>query len=165
MSNNSEQLSEPAEHESPHWSRSTKVIVTVAALVLVSWVTYRFQSLISQIIIAAILAYVLNPIIVQLDKRTALKRSTGILIVYLLLALAVIGGFVALGFAAFEQISSLIEQVPKFIEDITAIIEEFAARTDPFVFGPFSLDPGIIDIDLIPEQIIGLVEPAVSQGG
>ena len=165
MSNESELPTEPIEHESPHWSRSTKVIVTVAALVLVIWLTYRFQSLISQIVIAAILAYLLNPIIIQLDKRTVFKRSTGILIVYLLLALAVIGGFIALGFAAFEQITSLIEQVPMFIEDITAVIVEFTARTDPFTIGPFALDPSIIDINLIQDQLIGLVEPVVSQGG
>ena len=165
MSNDSELSPEVSEHESPPWSRSTKVIVTVAALLLVSWLAYRFQSLISLIIIAAILAYILNPIIVQLDKRTGLKRSSGILVVYLLLALAIIGGFVALGFAAFEQISSLIEQVPMFIQDITAAIEKFTTSTDPFRFGPFALDPAIIDINLIQDQLIGLVEPAVSQGG
>jgi predicted PurR-regulated permease PerM len=165
MSNESELPTGPIEHESPQWSRSTKVIVTVTALMLVAWLTYRFQSLISQLIIAAILAYLLNPVIIQLDKRTMFKRSTGILIVYLLLALAVIGGFIALGFAAFEQISSLIEQVPMFIQDITAAIEELTARTDLFKFGPFTLDPSIINIELIQQQLIGLVEPVVSQGG
>lgn len=166
MSNDNELLPEASEHESPPWSRSTKVIVTVAALLLVIWLAYRFQTLISLITIAAILAYILNPIIVQLDKRTGLKRSSGILVVYLLLALAIIGGFVALGFAAFEQISSLIEQVPRFIQDITAAIEEFTASTNPIRFGPFfNLDPSMINIDLIQQQIIGLVEPAVSQGG
>lgn len=165
MSNDNQLSPEANQHESPPWSRSTKVIVTVAALLLVLWLAYRFQSLISLIVIAAILAYLLNPIIVQLDKRTALKRSSGILIAYLLLAITVIGGFIALGFAAFEQINSLIEQVPMFIEDITAAIEEFTARTVPIRFGPFDLDPGMINIDLIQQQIIGLVEPAVSQGG
>ncbi len=152
-------------HESPHWSRSTKVIVTVAALLLVLWLTYRFQSLISQIVMAAILAYVLNPLIVLIDKRTGLKRSTGILIVYLLLAIAVIGGFIALGFAAYEQISSLIVQIPTLIANLTAIIEEFAIRTEPFVLGPFSLDPGLINIDLIQDQLIGYIEPVLSQSG
>lgn len=165
MSNDNKLSPETSELESPQWSRSTKVIVTVAALMLVIWLTYRFQSLISQLVIAAILAYLLNPVIIQLDKRTMFKRSTGILIVYLLLALAVIGGFIALGFAAFDQISSLIEQVPMFIQDITAAIEAFTARTDLLKFGPFTLDPSIINIELIQQQLIGLVEPVVSQGG
>lgn len=153
----------PTNQGSPPWSRSTKIIVTVAALLLLLWLTYRFQSLISQITIAAILAYILNPIIIQIDKRTGLKRNSGILVVYLLLALAVIGGFIALGVAAFEQISSLIEQVPMFIEDITAIVQQFTA--EPISIGPFSFDTSIIDLNLIQEQIIGLVEPVVSQGG
>lgn len=151
--------------ESPPWSRSTKVIVTVAALLLVLWLTFRFQTLISQIVIAAILAYIMNPIAVMIDKRTGLKRTTGILIVYLLLAVAVIGGFVALGFAAFEQVSSLIEQVPELIADTTAVIETFTARTEPFTFGPFAFSPDSIDLELIQDQLIGMVEPAVSQGG
>lgn len=165
MTNDSELSPQPTPQDSPPWSRSTKVIATVAALLLLLWLTYRFQSLISQIIIAAILAYILNPIVVQLDKRTGLKRSTGILLVYLLLAVAVIGGFIALGVAAYEQISSLIRQIPMFIEDITAVIEQYTSSTVPIAIGPFSLDPGLINFDLIQEQLVGLVEPAVSQGG
>ncbi len=165
MINDSEPTPQPTESESPDWSRSTKIIVTVAALLLVLWLTYRFQSLLSQIIIAAILAYILNPVVVLLDKRTGLKRNTGILIVYLLLAVAVIGGFIALGFAAFEQISSLINQIPKFIADITAVIREFTARTEPIVIGPFLLDPGSIDLNFIQQQLLRLAEPTVSQGG
>lgn len=153
------------EIESPPWSRSTKVIVTVIALLLLLWLTYRFQSLLSQIVIAAIFAYVLNPIIIQLDKRTRLNRSVAILIVYFLLAIAVIGGFIALGVAAYEQISSLLQQVPQLIADLTAVIEQFTARTEPFVFGPISLDPSLIDLNLIQDQLISLVQPAVNQGG
>ncbi len=153
------------EIESPPWSRSTKIIVTVVALLLLLWLTYRFQSLLSQIVIAAIFAYVLNPIIIQLDKRTKLKRNVAILIVYLLLAIAVIGSFIALGVAAYEQISSLIEQVPQLIADFTAVIEQFTTRTEPFVLGPISLDPSIINLELIQNQLIGLVEPAVNRGG
>ena len=156
---------DPHGQESPPWSRSTKIIVTVAAILLVLWLTYRFQTLISQIVIAAILAYIMNPIAVMIDRRTGLKRTTGILIVYLLLALAVIGGFVALGFAAFEQVTSLIDQVPTLIEETTAVIETFTARTEPFVIGPISFSPSIIDLELIQNQLLSMVEPAVSQGG
>jgi putative heme transporter len=165
MSSNSELPPIQTEDKSPPWSRSTKVIATVIVLLLLLWITYRFQSLLSQIIIAAIFAYVLNPIVIQLDKRTGLKRNVAILIIYLLLAVAVVGGFIALGLAAYEQISSLIQQVPQLISDFTAVIEQFTAGTEPIFIGSFSLDPSTINLDLIQEQLIGLVEPAVSQGG
>ena len=156
---------EPNSQESPPWSRSTKVIVTVAAILLFLWLTFRFQTLISQIVIAAILAYIMNPIAIMIDRRTGLKRTTGILIVYLLLAVAIIGGFVALGFAAFEQINSLIEEVPSLIANTTAVIEEFTARTEPFTLGAFSLSPSSINLALIQDQLLSMVEPVVSQGG
>ncbi|VAW39827.1 hypothetical protein MNBD_CHLOROFLEXI01-1497 [hydrothermal vent metagenome] len=165
MSSNTDPSPAQAEEASPTWSRSTKIIVTVIVLLLLLWLTYRFQSLLSQIVIAAIFAYVLNPIIIQLDKRTKVKRSAAILIVYLLLAVAVIGGFIALGLAAYEQISSLIQQVPQLIVDFTAVIEEFTARTEPIIIGSFSLDPSTINLDLIQEQLIGLVEPIVNRSG
>jgi predicted PurR-regulated permease PerM len=165
MSDDSQLTTEPAPSESPPWPRSVKVIVAVAALLLALWLVYRFQSLLSQIVMAAILAYVLNPVVVQLDRRTGLKRSTGILLVYLLLATAVIGGFIALGFAAFEQASSLIGQLPQLIERFTAVIEDIAARTEPIAFGPFLIDPGQINVDLIQEQLIGFIEPLVNRGG
>jgi putative heme transporter len=165
MSDDNKLTTETALSESPPWPRSAKVIVAVAALLLALGIIYRFQSLLTQIIIAAILAYVLNPVVVQLDTRTGLKRSTGILLVYLLLATAVIGGFVALGFAAFEQASSLITQLPQLIERFTAVIEEFAARTDPIAIGPFLVDPGQINVDLIQQQLIGFIEPLVNRGG
>jgi predicted PurR-regulated permease PerM len=156
---------EPNNQESPPWSRSTKVIVTVTALLLLLWLTFRFQALLSQIVIAAILAYLVNPIAVRIDRRTGLNRTSGILIVYLLLAVAVVGGFVALGFAAFDQVTSLIEQIPMLIADTTAVIEEFTLRTEPFTFGPFSLNPSSVNLALIQDQLLSMVEPAVSQGG
>jgi predicted PurR-regulated permease PerM len=153
------------DHESPLWSRSTKIIVTVAAILLVLWFAYRFQSLISQLVMAAILAYILNPIIILIDKRTKLKRSSGILLVYLALAIGTIGAFVALGIAAFEQIGALIREVPTLIEETTAIIQRYTSSTEPIGFGPLSIAPDTIDWPLIQEQLLGLVEPVVSRGG
>lgn len=155
----------PPPNESPPWSRSTKVIVTVAAILLVLWVAYRFQSLITQIVVAGILAYILNPIIKMIDARTRFKRSTGILIVYLVLATAVIGSFVAIGFAAFEQISNLIEQVPTLIENMTTYIEELTTRPEPIAIGPFTLDETLVNWQMVQNQLLGLVEPTVSRGG
>ena len=91
-----EQLPSP-EYESPPWGRSTKIIVAVVALLLIVFFGYRFQSLIAQLVIAAIMAYILNPVIVLVDKNTSLKRGTVILLAYLLVATAIILAVVALG--------------------------------------------------------------------
>ncbi|MCA9976036.1 MAG: AI-2E family transporter, partial [Anaerolineales bacterium] len=152
------------DYESPPWGRSTKVIVAIIALLLVAAIAYRFQSLIAQLTIAAILAYILNPIIVFIDNRTSVKRGTALLMAYLLVAAGIIWAVVALGVAAFQQITSLLEQVPQLIDDSTDIFQTLTTRTEPFQIGTFSLDPIVIPWDAITQQVIGLVEPAVSQG-
>ncbi len=151
--------------ESPLWGRSTKVIVAVSALLLLLWLAYRFQSLIGQLVFAVIIAYILDPLINFIDSKTGFKRSTGILIVYLLLSLGIIGAIIALGFAAVEQISSLIQEIPTFITETTELIQTTIAGLQPFSIGPFSLDLTTFDWTLLADQIVGLVEPVLGRSG
>lgn len=151
--------------DSPPWNRTTKTIVAVLTLLLVGVVTLRFQTLIAQLVAAAILAYILNPIIVLLDTKTSLKRSHGMLIVYLTVFVAFIGSAIALGVATVDQVTNLINQVPTLIEETTATIRVWTAQTEPIAIGAFSLTPSSIDWNAITNQLLNLVEPAVAQGG
>ena len=111
------------DHSSPPWSRTIKVIVALVALLLLALIAQRFQSLIAQIVIAAMIAYILNPIIVLVEKRTKLRRGASIVIIYFSLAVIVVWMLISLGVAAFEQISNLIEQVPALISELLDILE------------------------------------------
>ncbi|RMH00670.1 MAG: AI-2E family transporter [Chloroflexi bacterium] len=156
---------EPYESESPPWSRTTKVIVAVITLLLIALIAQRFQTLIAQLIVAAMLAYILNPIISFVDKHTALNRTTVVLLVYALLAAGIVGAMVALGVAAYNQVTTFIDQIPRIIAETTAFFAELTARREPIVFGPFTVDPVTIDWNAITNQLLNLVEPAVSRGG
>lgn len=153
------------DYESPLWNRSTKIIVTVAALLLILWVSYRFQSLIGQMVFAAILAYILNPVINMIDHRTPFKRSIGILIVYFFLAVSIIGAIIALGFAAIEQITTLIQQVPTFITETTELIQTTFQNLKPISIGPLTINPIEIDWGFLTDQVVNLVEPVLSRSG
>lgn len=152
-------------HESPPWSNNTKFIVTVAAIILVIYLVYRFQSLFGQIVGAAMLAYILNPIIIFFDNRTPLKRGHSILVVYLLLAVGVLAAIVVLGIAAFEQVTTLIQQVPRYITGITNQVLAFIERRPEIdIFGIVTLDLTTnLDFILIRDQLLGLVNPVVGQ--
>jgi len=154
-----------SDSESPLWNRSTKIIVTVAALLLILWLSYRFQSLIGQIVFAAILAYILNPIINIIDQKTPFKRSIGILIVYFFLAVGIIGAIIALGFAAIDQISTLIQEIPTFITETTELIQTTFQNLKPITIGPFSINPNDIDWGFLTDQVVNLVEPVLSRSG
>lgn len=151
--------------ESPPWGRYTKILVAVIIIILFIATAQRFQSLIAQLVIAAIVAYILNPIINFVDRRTKPERGTVLIITYLLLAAAVIWGFISLGVAAFEQAGDLIERVPAIVSDLTAQIEDLTTRTDPIEIGPFTFETNATFWATIQEQLVGLTQSVVSRGG
>jgi predicted PurR-regulated permease PerM len=117
------------------------------------------------LVVAAILAYLIDPLIVFIDKRTSIRRGIVIAIVYIILAAALIGGFFALGVASYQQAANLIEELPALIENVAASIAALVNRTEPITLGPLSLDPSVVAWDRLPEQLLGLVEPLLSQSG
>lgn len=150
--------------QSPPWSRTTKTIVAVLALSLLALIAWRFQSLIGQIVTAAVLAYVLNPLIKILDENTPLKRGVLTVLVYFVLLMLVIAAFTALGVAAYGQILNLIDQLPAFIDDLVGIVRQWA--TSPTVsLGPFEFNLGTLDWSSIRQQVLGFIEPLLSRSG
>ena len=76
---------------SPNWSTPTKLFVAAFATILLSLAVWRFQAIISPLVVAGIIAYILNPLIVLLDQRTPMSRGGAIGIVYTTFALIVFG--------------------------------------------------------------------------
>lgn len=156
---------QPPDHShSPLWSRTTKTVVVLIGLLFFVLLAWRFQSLIGMLVVAAILAYLLDPVITFIGDRTTLGRGAIIAIVYIALAAALIGGFFALGVASFQQIANLIELTPELIENVTTFISSLVNRTEPLRIGPFTIDPLVIPWDRLTDQILGLAQPVLSQG-
>lgn len=151
--------------ESPPWNRATKVIVAVTALLLVALLAWRFQSLIALVVLAVMLAYILNPLVNVIDTQMGLRRGPVIAILYLTVAAAVIWGIISLGVVVFQQGQDLIQIAPDLIEQATALIESFTGRTEPIVIGPIRIDPLIIPWEQVSSQLLGMIEPALSQSG
>lgn len=151
-------------YESPQWSRTTKTIVVVVALLLIALLAWRFQSLIAQIVVAGVIAYVLNPLIKLVDAKSPLSRRTVILVIYFVLLALVIGAVTALGFAAYRQVTSLIDQLPEFLSELLFLVRRL---TDAPVIsiGPFEFSLSNLDLGSIRQQLLNLSEPLLSRTG
>jgi predicted PurR-regulated permease PerM len=139
--------------------------VVVFTLLLFTLIAWRFQSLIGSIIIAAILAYLLDPLISFVQRRTQIKRVVIIGAVYLVLVAAIIGGFFALGLASFQQVTNLINLTPDLIVRVTESIQDFLNQTESLQFGPLEISPSQVPWDRLVEQLLGLAQPVLSQSG
>lgn len=154
------------EHDSPPWSRTTKTIIVLSMLILALLMAWRFQSLIQQLTLAAVLAYVLTPLIRLLDEKSPLSRGTSILLIYIGLIVLTGWGLSALGVAAYRQVNNLITELPILITDLIDFVQERVADPNMIVtIGPFQFGVSDLDWQSIQQELLGLVQPAISQGG
>lgn len=128
---------------SPNWSTSTKYIVLALVLAAVLAVVYFARPLIGPLIISALLAFVLTPMVERLANYRNLRRETAVVIVYLL--------FLALLVAIPSSITPLVlRQLSNLSFDLLEVeqqIEIFLSRTISIGAFSFSL-PAVIPKDL-----------------
>jgi predicted PurR-regulated permease PerM len=134
------------DQESPPWGLTTKAIIASAILILVALVIWRFQFLLSPLALAAVIAYLTNPIVSWLRKKTEISRSSAVLIVYLVLLLVAGTASTFLGVVVAQQSVRLWESLPEFLPRLIAGIQERAESLSAirWTFGAYVIEPGTI---------------------
>jgi len=97
------------------WSESTKRWVVIGLVVASSVLLYRVRSLLPPVILAALLAYLLNPAVERLS-RLRMSRTSATLITYLIVLLAV-------GLAASILVPMIVQQISSINVDLQQIYE------------------------------------------
>lgn len=148
---------------SPNWNNSTKIFVAAFATVLLSLAVWRFQAVLGPLVIAGIIAYILNPLIVWLDNRTPMSRGGVIGIVYATFALLVLALLTVAGVTVYQQSAALIEFSQILIMDGPERLE--ALLVEPIAIGPwtFQLNQFEIDFNTIGQQFASAIQPILSQ--
>jgi predicted PurR-regulated permease PerM/GNAT superfamily N-acetyltransferase len=137
---------------SPRWSTTTKFIVMLAILAVVAFLLLRFQGVIAPLILAVILAYLLNPIVTALAKFSRLSRTLAILLVYLILILLLLGLVSGAGLLIQQQFSGILSTALTFINSIPTRINSLSSKPDQL--GPFTLDLSKTDATALQNELI-----------
>lgn len=101
------------------WSTPTRIIVVIVILALVGLFLYRAQPIVAPLIIAGLLAYILNLIVRFLKNRTRLKRKWAVNIVYFMfiaILIATPGTLVPLSISQAEELSSELDEIAQQFE-------------------------------------------------
>lgn len=127
---------------SPHWPSTTKY--TVLALILVALVAalYFIRPLIGPLVISALLAFVLTPLVDRLALRRKMKRDIAVLVVYLLFLVPLIAIPSVIAPLAIRQVMNLSFD----LIEIEKQVEEFLSQTVSIGGMTFSM-PAIIPQD------------------
>ncbi len=120
---------QPSTQKSPKWSRNTKLIVTICILLLIVFAMVRFSNLVRLVVIASIIAYLLNPLIQLVADRTPLNRNHSILLSYVILVGLMIWGVVSIGVAGYDQVIALIDAFPALFERTIELLQALSQRS------------------------------------
>lgn len=137
----------------PTWTNQTKVIVILVLLASLVFLLYKFSAVITPLILACILAYVLSPLVNGMSRRLSIPRGLAILLTYLLM-------FVAIGAILRLVIPPLLVQARGIGVDLQILI----AQTKTFLNRQFILaDTFIINgndlLDRVAVSLQGLLQP------
>jgi predicted PurR-regulated permease PerM len=153
--------------ESPHWTVATKSIIAAAALVLLGLLVWQFRSLIQPIVIAVLIAYLVNPLVAQSTQRLKLSRGAAVLLVYAIFLVAITAVVTGIGFVSVDQGKKLVEIAPEWLTKLSEWLRTNLTAIELTVAGQvyqINLSPEQLDLGALANQLLSYAQPALSGG-
>jgi predicted PurR-regulated permease PerM len=117
------------------WSRNTRLLALFLTAAILIAVLYAARALLGPLLISAFLAYLLNPLVTAVSRRSRLPRKVVITLVYLLLVALLVVLVLVLAPPVAQQARNLSQE----LETIGDNLEDFLAQR-VIIFG-FTLQP------------------------
>lgn len=122
------------------WSRNVRIFVLLLAAAAGASVLYAARALIGPLLIAALLAAILNPLVTIINRRSRLPRNAVVLLFYLL----AMGSILLLGFAVAPPLA---RQVRLLSQELQQTILELETTLSERIV--------VLGFEVAPEEILG----------
>ncbi len=137
------------------WSNLTRTVVMMVGLVLIGWLLYAFRPLVSPLIVAALLAYALTPLVDLVQRRSRLNRKWAVPLVCLVGLTVVVTIISVLAPVVVGRLSSFLTGLVNIEIQLETLLDE------PIVFAGQEFHLGSIVADLLSvtgESLISITE-------
>lgn len=148
---------------SPRWGSAMKMVVALTVAAILIALVIRFRGIIGPLLLAFILSYLIYPLATFLVRKTKIKWSIIISLLYVLIILGFIGLITWGGLALFGQIQSLIIFLQGYIDDLPARLQELS--TQVITLGTISIDLSQYELTQLINPVLGSVEPILTRLG
>ncbi len=129
------ELPSPPISQRPRWSTATKILIVILLILAAVFLLQRIQGIMVPLILAGILAFILNPVVNFFNRWAHIPRSLVLLCIYLTVAALTAITVATLTPPLIRQIQNLMNDLPAILEPI----EIWFARE--WTLGPYSVDP------------------------
>jgi len=148
---------------SPRWGSTTKLLVGLVIIGIITFLLYRFTSLLPPLLMIFVLVYLLHPVAAGLSRGLGISWRAAVNILYLLIVIGLIGLLAWGGLTLVQQVQSLIFQVQTFVSDLPTYVANLSGQV--FQIGPFTLDMRTVDLNAISQQVLSLIQPLLGRTG
>jgi len=148
---------------SPNWSTTTKLVVGLALAGIILLLLIRFQNILAPLLTSVLVAYLFHPVATFFNKKLKIPWRLITTVIFLLLFAIIIGLLTWGGISIVDQVQNLIKLIEELITDLPIFFEEISSK--PLVIGPFEFDLSKLELDTLWSQIVGIIQPVLSQLG
>ena len=158
-------------YSSPPWPRNLKTIAAVAFLVLAALVFWRFFEFVQLLVLAALAAFILHPILALFHRRLKVPRSVAVFITYLLFVLIISALALVVGTLVRDQVAGLIDNILETVRGLSQVTQELLVNfsTATVQIGRFYLQVPTNQLnDMLGQfsaSLVGQVSEFIGQGG
>lgn len=97
------------------------IVLSLATL----WLIYRLQAVVVPVIVAFVLAYLVEPIVDFIQRRLKISRTRVAVLIVILVASAIIGLVIWLAPILFQQVLTLLSRLPVYVQEVEHAFPQF----------------------------------------
>ena len=148
---------------SPSWGTNTKLVVALTIIVILGALLVKFQFIITPLVIGLVLSYLFHPLADFMQRKLRFSWNASVGVIYIVILILLLGLLTLGGVGLVQQIQSLVIIVQDALRNLPELIENISGQV--YQFGPFKLDFGALDLNDLSSQVLGMVQPLLSQTG
>jgi len=147
-------------HHSPTWTTTTKLIIGLTLVAIFAGVFIYYRSIVSLMILAFIITYLIQPVVSWVEKKTFLSWRLSSTIVFLLLVIFLLGLLTGAGLAIAQQLNGLVRVIQEFANNLP----ELADNLTEFL-APYGAVSEFIDLNDLANRLLEVLQPLLGQAG
>ena len=138
-------------------------MVGVLLILLATILLYQLRQFLVPFILALLLAYILHPFVLRLQRWTGIRRGFAVAIVYIVLVLVLVAATTGLGIAAANRVADFGEFLSSISTDLPDFVKGLLALQ--FAIGPWVINLGEANLEPFVDGISSAITPLISQTG
>ena len=147
------------QNSSPDWTTTTKLVVGLTLVSIFAGVFLYFRSIVSLVILAFIITYLFQPLVVFLTERTRMSWRLSTTLVFLVFVILFIGLLTGAGLAIAQQVTGLVTVLEDFTAGLPQLADDLTAYLEVYGAGDF------IDLNDLANRLLEAVQPLLGQAG